>query len=147
MVTGPDIEVVDSVAQLSEVPLAMSIDGLVVVAAELNDGLLQSLLALMEAAGGLTALLLVDEDVDRRRLSQVLLLGVVGVVPSLISGEGLRSAIATLNHGLTVIHPDFTEAVFDSTLTLFDDGADLIAPLTRREIEVLGQLARGLSNK
>ncbi|MEM9903633.1 MAG: response regulator transcription factor [Cyanobacteria bacterium P01_D01_bin.44] len=153
MVASPDIHpgihIVDSVAQLAEVKRGLtpgSLDALLLVA-ELNDELLQSLAELMAAAGQFGTILLVDDQVERRGISQVLSLGAVGLLPTSISVVGLRDAIATVVHGLSVIHPDFIEIFFTHSPTLLDDEADLIEPLTPREIEVLDQLAQGLSNK
>lgn len=151
MVASPDIHsgihIVDSVAQLAEVRREPgSLDALLLVA-ELNDELLQSLAELMAAAGQFGTILLVDDQVERRGISQALSLGAVGLLPTSISVVGLRGAIATVVHGLSVIHPDFTEIFFTHSPTLLDDEADLIEPLTPREIEVLDQLAQGLSNK
>ncbi|MEM8808576.1 MAG: response regulator transcription factor [Cyanobacteria bacterium P01_G01_bin.38] len=148
MVASLDIHIVDSVAQLARVKRQPgSLDALLLVA-ELSDELLQSLAELMEAAGQLGTILLVDDDqVERRGLSQALSLGTVGLLPASISAVGLRGAIATVAQGLSVIHPDFTEILFTHSPTLLDDEADLIEPLTPREIEVLDQLAQGLSNK
>ncbi|MEO1401964.1 MAG: response regulator transcription factor [Cyanobacteria bacterium J06635_1] len=145
--THPNVHILESVAQLTDVSQGLgSVDALLLVA-ELNDGLLQLLAELMDTAGQFRIILLVDEPVERRGLSQALSLGVLGLLPASISAVGLRSAIATVTHGLSVIHPDFTEILFTHLPTLLDDEADLIEPLTPREIEVLDQLAQGLSNK
>ncbi|MEO0458408.1 MAG: response regulator transcription factor [Cyanobacteria bacterium P01_A01_bin.114] len=146
MLESPDIQIVGRVAQLSEARLLMPLDALL-ISTDLDTEVLQGLAEMMDTVPQFGVILLVDDEVERRKLWQVLALGAVGLVPLSISAEGLRGAIATVTSGLTVIHPDFVETLSDSSLTLLDEETDLIDPLTPREIEVLGQLAQGLSNK
>ena len=87
----------------------------------------------------------------RRYLLQMLSTGRVSLLPLTLSAEQLQSAIAALTAGLMVLHPEIAEVLSPSTGNRFSSAEGLpeplLEPLTTREIEVLNQLAAGLSNK
>jgi len=86
--------------------------------------------------------------------------GTVSLVPVGVSAHELRAAITAILSGFTVFHPDITDMLSLASTTALDPLAsdslastaeslsDLaIEPLTPREIQVLNQLAGGLTNK
>lgn len=87
---------------------------------------------------------------ERRLMLQVLGMGRVSVLPISLSAYQMRDAIAAITTGLIVLHPDITETLFAHSSRVFapiETAAPLIEPLTTREIQVLNQLADGLTNK
>lgn len=118
-------------------------------------------------ASPLTLLLLLDEfqgpavlteDEPSQRVSlpeslpwpALLKTGTVSLLPLTISSHQLRDAIASLSHGCCLFHPDFADALFSESAaagSALEMDEPWREPLTPREIEVLNQLAGGLSNK
>ena len=100
-------------------------------------------------------LLLVDiwgnEATSPAPLLSLLSTGQISILPLTTAVATLQAAIATLTMGLVVLHPEITEALsgFATSSPPLLDGLPepLLEPLTPREIEVLNQLAAGLSNK
>ncbi|MEO1352870.1 MAG: response regulator transcription factor [Cyanobacteria bacterium J06635_15] len=86
-----------------------------------------------------------------RLLSQILSTGQVSILPLTVSADQVRSAIAAILTGLTVLHPEIAEVLSNATNTPFTTTEAFsdppLEPLTPREIEVLNHLAAGLSNK
>jgi two-component system, NarL family, response regulator YdfI len=82
-------------------------------------------------------LFLTDEPLNVRELRRSLRLW--GVLPSDASGEELAAAVHALSQGLIV---GTSTLLFESESEPSSHG-----PLTERELEVLGLLARGLANK
>ncbi len=93
-------------------------------------------------------------------LLQLIATGAVSLVPLAISTSDLRNAITAILSGFTVFHPDITEALLlkpdiTSSIMAFSPLASIAEsppeaatePLTPREIQVLNQLAGGLTNK
>ena len=76
--------------------------------------------------------------------------GMVSLLPMTVSASEMKGAIAAITQGLVILHPEIAEYLFDwmgdrtSALEPIDE---LIEPLTPREIEVLNELANGLTNK
>ena len=92
-----------------------------------------------------------DENFCTRLLETGLLnTGLVSVLPMTIAASEMEGAIAAIAQGLVILHPEIAEYLFDlagdrpSTLKPVDE---LVEPLTPREIEVLNELANGLTNK
>lgn len=86
------------------------------------------------------------------RLSAELLnTGLVSMLPMTVSAHQMRDAIAAILNGLVILHPDLTDILFAVNSPYFaaaESVADaLLEPLTAREIQVLNQLASGLTNK
>ena len=103
-------------------------------------------------------LLLVDsaslEDMLNRLLQRLLSSGWVSVLPTAVSANELKAAIVAITQGLVVIHPEVAESLFEADSQFFEPYPSLdlsleapIEPLTKRETEVLNQLASGLTNK
>ncbi|MEL7331645.1 MAG: response regulator transcription factor [Cyanobacteria bacterium J06560_2] len=98
----------------------------------------------------LSVLLLVEGEMDalaHSGLSQLISTGAVSMVPMGVSASGLRSAIAAIFSGFTVLHPDLTETLFSPTEPTFNSLDMELEPLTPREVEVLNRLADGLTNR
>jgi two-component system, NarL family, response regulator YdfI len=87
----------------------------------------------------------------RQLMAEMLSTGLVSILPMAVSAHQLRDAIAAILNGLTILHPDITETIFtgsDSAFTsLKSSPNNLPEPLTAREIQVLNQLANGLTNR
>ncbi|NEP19669.1 MAG: response regulator transcription factor, partial [Leptolyngbya sp. SIO4C1] len=66
--------------------------------------------------------------------------------PVTVTAEVLQPAVAAVTHGLSLLHPTLA-APPGSWGEGFESREPLSEPLTPREIEVLGELALGLSNK
>lgn len=176
MVTMADIEVVGQVDGLSSLSRWLQTGRADLVVVELSslgsgevEGLLESVEALPEEERFfILALVDVEGNVPRRLLVQLMEAGIVSLVPIDVSTDGLRSAIAAMLSGFIVLHPDVTEVLFAGMEELLlpasvpelesdleaslepDLEADLdleIEPLTPREIQVLNQLANGLTNR
>ena len=111
----------------------------------------------------LSLLLLLEKGVEataQANVAQLVQTGIVNIVPMDISADQLRCAILAVVSGFNVLYPSLTEVLFTPNSThSFTSGAlpfdltesliesDSVDPLTPREIEVLNQLAGGLSNK
>ncbi len=91
-------------------------------------------------------------DARLRQFSAELLnTGLVSMLPMAVSANQMRDAIAAILNGLTILHPDVTESLFTPNGAYFPslkgDTDTLSEPLTAREIQVLNQLANGLTNR
>jgi len=109
----------------------------------------------------LPLLLMVDSSLENSDVfvwlldSPLLSTGLVSLLPITASAGQVRSAIAAIVQGLTVIHPEISEALFDRAtyrLAVADSNLEdvienTLEPLTTRELEVLNQLANGITNK
>lgn len=86
-----------------------------------------------------------------RLVAQALSTGMVSLLPMTVSANQMRDAIAAITQGLLILHPDIIEALFTPDNQPFSpietDSDALLEPLTSREIQVLNQLAGGLTNK
>lgn len=91
----------------------------------------------VSATGSAATLFLSDEPLNVRELRRSL--RVWGVVPTDASAEELTAAVQALSQGLIVGTPTL---LFESESEPISHG-----PLTERESEVLGLLAKGLANK
>lgn len=163
----------DVLAQLGSLPAlsawlqTQSVDLVVVEFSQLGETELNQLIQLTddlfyESAGGsseetIFILLLLN---DWRELSQetvgrlsaeLLNTGLVSMLPMTVSAHQMRDAIAAILNGLVILHPDLTDILFAANAPYFaaaESVADaLLEPLTAREIQVLNQLASGLTNK
>jgi DNA-binding NarL/FixJ family response regulator len=99
--------------------------------------------ALAVSEDGTQGLVLLSDEEGAARLPRSLPLGGWGVVPSDASPEELGAAVAAVAQGLVVL----PRAVADGALAEAPAAEELSEPPTAREGEVLGLLARGLSNK
>lgn len=118
---------------------ALSVSEVVLVADE--ELLDETALAVSE--DGTQGLLLLSEDEGAAARLRVLPLRGWGVVPPDAPPEELGAAVAAVAQGLVVL----PRAVADGTLAGTPAAEELSEPPTAREGEVLGLLARGLSNK
>lgn len=117
------------------------------------------LLEALPAEETLPVLLLLDDWLDgwqestaddRRLVFQLLGTGMVSVLPISVSAHQMRDAIAAITTGLTILHPEIAEILFASNNSTFASrelASSLAEPLTPRELQVLNQLADGLTNK
>ena len=92
---------------------------------------------LMETAPSIPTLFLSDDQPNIRRLTRTL--RVWGILPTEASAEELAAAVHALSQGLIV----------GTSTLLFETESEPLShgPLTDRESEVLGLLAKGLANK
>ena len=107
-----------------------------------DEGLLEEA-ALAVSEDGSQGLVLLSDEEGAARLPRARPLGGWGVVPTDASPEELGAAVAAVAQGLVVL----PRAVADGTLAEAPAAEELSEPPTAREGEVLGLLARGLSNK
>lgn len=158
----------ESLSALSAWLQAQSVDLVVVELSKLDENQLNQFIQLADdlfyesVEGGSSAettfvLLLLN---DWRELSQpvvsklsaeMLNNGLVSMLPMTVSANQMRDAIAAILNGLVILHPDLTDMLFTPSAPYFAaaEGATdaLLEPLTAREIQVLNQLASGLTNK
>ncbi|MEL7144284.1 MAG: response regulator transcription factor [Cyanobacteria bacterium J06573_11] len=103
------------------------------------------------------AIVLLIEDFDPEvttgsLLTQLMSSGMVSLLPMSVSAGAFQSVIATITHGFTILHPDLSDILFTRTQTALTSlkaqlNTQLEDPLTPREIEVLNELASGLTNR
>ena len=99
----------------------------------------------------LSVLMLLENGIEaqaKENAAQLVGTGVVNLVPEDISANQLRCAITAIMSGFNILYPSITETLFarsDTVFGLIEPNA--MDPLTPREIQVLNQLAGGLSNK
>ncbi len=129
------------------------------VLSDIEIGELAQLLEALPPEETLPVLLLLDDWLDgwqestadeRRLIFRLLGTGTVSVLPMSISAHQMREAIAAIATGLTILHPEIAETLFalnSSTFASRELVSSLTEPLTPREIQVLNQLANGLTNK
>lgn len=91
----------------------------------------------IDSSSSAAILLLSDDQINVREMRR--LTHVWGILPTEASAEELTAAIHALSQGLIVGAPTL---LFESESEPLDRG-----PLTERESEVLGLLAKGLANK
>jgi two-component system, NarL family, response regulator YdfI len=106
---------------------------------------------------GLSVLLMLDQGHElseaqlRQLCTEMLNTGLVSILPMAVSANQMRDAIAAILNGLTIFHPDITEALFAPNDAYFPslkgEADNLTAMLTAREVQVLNQLANGLTNR
>ena len=112
---------------------------------------LMQITAAWPSADSLSILLLLETWENHRLLTPVMSTGGVSILPVTVSADQIKGAIATLAIGLMVLHPEIAEtlsAPIGSAFTPVESFPEpSLEPLTPREIEVLNQLAAGLSNK
>ncbi|MGB8647692.1 MAG: response regulator transcription factor [Anaerolineae bacterium] len=108
------------------------------------------------------AQLVVGDTPDDRRVTQALGLGVRGYLLREASPQEMIAAVRAAGQGLYVLHPGVASSLLnalqagrlrrapDGVSSLADNDerdADLIEPLSERELEVLRLIVRGLANK
>lgn len=171
MVTATALEVVaqvNSLVELQDWLRTQSADLLLLASPELTSTVCRELTQIVtdwRFETSLSVLLLIDWEEssligDRphmdsrewpRYLAPLLATGCVSLLPLTVSTAQVQNAIATILSGFVVIHPEIAETISMLPSAFADETtAEAIAlaePLTPREIEVLNQLAGGLSNK
>jgi two-component system, NarL family, response regulator YdfI len=92
------------------------------------------------------AIVLLIDDLSESAIAEFLRAGVRAILPSDVTTDEMMGAIVAAATGLTVLHSDITDILLP---TLPTRPLPEMSPqtLTPREIEVLGMLAEGLSNK
>ena len=92
-----------------------------------------------------------NQQIVGRLSAEMLNTGLVSMLPMTVSANQMRDAIAAILNGLVILHPDLTDILFTASAPYFaatESAADaLLEPLTAREIQVLNQLASGLTNR
>ena len=81
---------------------------------------------------------------DSSAVNSALRSGVRGVISRDASTEEIEAAIQAVHAGLVVVPPEFLQQLLPEVSPTFET---LTEPLTDRELEVLGLLVEGLSNK
>ncbi|MGV0026008.1 response regulator transcription factor [Phormidesmis priestleyi] len=100
---------------------------------------------LLTANGFQPAIVLLIDDLSESAIAEFLRAGVRAILPSEASADEIMGAIVAAASGLTVLHSDITEVLLPTLPSPLPEMPS--QPLTPREIEVLGMLAEGLSNK
>lgn len=100
----------------------------------------------------LSLLLLLENGIEATapaNISRLVGTGAVSIVPIDVSADQLRCAILAIVSGFNVLYPNLIEVLFAHSDVLFETAEpdSLVESLTPREIQVLNQLASGLSNK
>ena len=84
-------------------------------------------------------------------IAQLLGTGCISMLPLAVPADRVQGAIAAIMAGFIVLHPAIAETLSPPNNSPFIPGQafpdPLLEPLTPREIEVLNQLAAGLSNR
>ena len=94
-----------------------------------------------------TSLVLIDQ-IRRADILRILQSGARGLLLREAHAENITEALAAVHHGLVVLSPDVLDALAPAVGELpSDDEFPPGEPLTAREIEVLGLLADGASNR
>ena len=91
-----------------------------------------------------------DHELVQQMQARLLSTGLASILPTTISENELKAAIAAITKGLVILHPEITDSLFDTSAQFLSSSAEPetpIEPLTPRETEVLNQLADGLTNK
>ncbi|MEM0981475.1 MAG: response regulator transcription factor [Cyanobacteria bacterium P01_H01_bin.58] len=158
--TTPLIHVVDQVGSVSELMTwlqTQTADLVLVELPTLSPALAQDLMQLVldwpseEAVAVLVLLEDAADDSDSNSITQLMSTGRISILPLAVSAEILQQAIATITTGLLVLHPEIAETLSthdsSSLVPVEHTAASFLEPLTPREVEVLNQLAAGLSNK
>ncbi|HKH09893.1 MAG TPA: response regulator transcription factor [Rubrobacter sp.] len=140
-VEGAGVEVVGDSGPPADPGSAAAFSTAEVVLVADDDLLEETALAVSE--DGTQGLVLLSDEEGAARLPRSLPLGGWGVVPTDASPEELGVAVAAVAQGLVVL----PRALADGALAEAPAAEELPEPPTAREGEVLGLLARGLSNK
>jgi DNA-binding NarL/FixJ family response regulator len=112
-----------------------------VMVAELEPGA-EELPADLTEAGPLTPIVALADDPRPPWLTDALRAGVRAVLPKQAVPSQLAAAIEAVTAGLVVLQPSDLDGVLANPRR-----SKMVEPLTPREIEVLGMLAEGQSNK
>ncbi|MBH8574518.1 response regulator transcription factor [Nostocaceae cyanobacterium CENA369] len=88
-------------------------------------------------------ILVIVEELDNIDLEEALNSGVRGILPSSSTESEIAAAVEAIAFGLVVLHPDAVELLPVREKVAVNP----VQTLTPREIEVLGMLGSGLSNK
>lgn len=144
--SGGRVEIATELADISELPrMDERVDVLVVVLPLHRLGELEKHLS--EGAASAILLLVTDwEEAAGEPLPAVLLTRAAGVLPLGVEGETLQAALAALLEGLSVGLPAWFNRIGQAAGMPFSPAAGK-ERLTPREVEVLEQLAQGLTNK
>ncbi len=143
---------VGSVQKLETWLQTQQADLAVIALASLGVGESEAILQIVEGlplAESLAVVLLVEGGIEpaaREMATQMMEAGTVSILP-MASADQLRCAITAILCGFTLLHPDITETLFSTTTFSPLESTHSVDPLTPREIQVLNQLANGLTNK
>jgi two-component system nitrate/nitrite response regulator NarL len=145
----PGLEVVEATGFEDALELAQagSFDIVVLERSIAGPGELRGLGRMIEQAGDARVVLLCPET-NRRVAADALRLGAAGVILTDLRGSALVSALRLIVAGEVYVPPALLDD--DGLLEAAGPAAsfdDLIANLTRRELEVVRLLAEGLSNR
>jgi DNA-binding NarL/FixJ family response regulator len=142
----PAIEIVGSTPSLAGLATSVQTYKPDAVVAVLNGPLLEAPGELLDLADGVEppGIVLLVSEPGAGWAGEAIRSGVRAVLPADVSGPELAAAIHAAAAGLVVVHPHDVEVLVSAQL--HRDPASSEA-LTSREIEVLGMLAEGQSNK
>jgi two-component system, NarL family, response regulator YdfI len=87
------------------------------------------------------------ENADRAPVSALINFGNVGIISASSSAHEIEAAIIASAAGLVTLDPEIARQIAERLPQDSHDETDSVEELTRREIEVLKLLARGLGNK
>jgi DNA-binding NarL/FixJ family response regulator len=93
------------------------------------------------------AFVVLTETAERGDLRRLLQSGARAILPGDSSPGEIADALQAASNGLTVIAPEFLDALVPAVETTDADPVALQEPLTSRETEVLALLAEGAGNK
>jgi len=94
-----------------------------------------------------TAILILTVHDEAGYVRALLEAGAAGYLLKDVGELDLVAAIRAVNAGESVLHPSVTRTLFESLAAGRPEDAQPQPPLTERELEVLKQAARGLSNR
>jgi two-component system, NarL family, response regulator YdfI len=138
--TAANLESADSLLSVAEAD-AVVIDA----TGEYPEELVQAI-----AESGLAselAVILLADHLPRASSAAALRTGVRAVLPGDVSRDQLVAALEAAAAGLIVVHPTDVEAAISASAPAAGAQAEIVEPLTRRELEVLQMLAAGLGNR
>jgi two-component system, NarL family, response regulator NreC len=150
--------ILETVADLKVVGEAAGMDEAVLLTAQLHPDIvlmdtsrcgnsyIQTIRRLKENHPAVRVIVLIDNK-DGRLLHDALTAGAGGFVCKDAKKSELFNAIQAARHGELYIHPSVTRILLNSQLPECNCTGFINKPLTRRETEVLGLIAKGYTNR
>jgi two-component system, NarL family, response regulator YdfI len=142
LTTDPMIVVVGTSALLDAVSSSLPVDVILLDWSGQDDELI-----LMSDPSLQAPIVMLVDDLLEGTIGELLRLGVRGVISNGATTPEMVGAIAAVAAGLTVLHPEGMESLLSVLPTTRPLPETPMQALTGREIEVLGMLAEGVSNK
>jgi two-component system, NarL family, response regulator YdfI len=142
LTTDPMIAVVGTSALLEAVSSSLPVDVILLDWSGQDDEWI-----LMSDPSLQAPIVMLVEDLLEGTIGELLRLGVRGVISNAATTPEMVGAIVAVATGLTVLHPEVMESLLSVLPTTRPLPETPMQALTGREIEVLGMLAEGVSNK